>query len=158
MPYMGVIFIIMGFFLCFWGNDFINIVIFMVVTMALSMVGLELTFKITTNSTSNWVNWVILICVCLLASAAGTFAVKNRKLGITLISLFAGFFFGMTLATPFSSKLGGGAFWGISIGTAVLFGIVSYWLETALIIITTSFVGAYMLVRGASTYIKSDKW
>ena len=103
-------------------------------------------------------SWVILVCVCLLASAAGTFAATNRKLGITLISLFAGFFVGMTIVTPFGSKLQTVSFYGITIGTGVLFAIVSYWLETALIIIATSFVGSYMLVRGASCYAPQGKW
>jgi len=50
-PYMGAIFIVLGLFLTFWGNTSVNIVIFTVVTVALSVVGLELCFKITSNST-----------------------------------------------------------------------------------------------------------
>ena len=51
-----------------------------------------------------------------------------------------------------------GAFWGVTCGTAVVFGVVSYWLETALIIGATAFIDSYLMVRGVSLYIPKGSY
>ena len=155
-PYMGIIFILLGTFLTFWGNDFVNFVIFLVVTVALMCIGTQASFSLL-GASKLWLNWVQIIVVSLIASAIGGWVSKNRKIGVTLISLFAGAAVGMTVAMS-ADLYSDGAFWGTTVGTGVLFAIASYFLETALIIIATSFVGAYMLVRGVSFYIPQGKW
>jgi uncharacterized membrane protein YfcA len=94
----GVIFVISGAFVNFYGRKMIKpttfIMSFIVVTFTLSFVLYSLFYK---NDVATWVAWVIMVLCAILGVVAGYFLTKYIKYGIALVGGASGCSFSLVL-------------------------------------------------------------
>ena len=103
---------------------------------------------------SSWVSGfivkliVFIVCWCI-GSALGNIARAHRKEGVGLI---AGWF-GVTLGLVFTKVTGIDntmVFWLVLIGLGALFAFVSMAMEGPIVILSTSFIGAFLIIAGVA--------
>jgi len=154
--FWGAVFIIVGLVLAFLGNKFITLMVGIVSALGVFIGGLYLTTMIVDSTMKeteikDYAVWIILALWAIAAGVAGWFMAKKKKWGIALIGAFAGAMGGMLITTMF--VIGStGLYYGLIAGCAVAGFIVTFYVETFVIIASTSFIGSYAVVRGISMY------
>ena len=83
--------------------------------------------------------------------AVGGLLVKNRKYGIGILAAWGGVMLGFMITTMFVMK-NVYMYYGIIVACAVILFIVAIKVETIVIILLTSFIGSYAIIRGISMY------
>jgi membrane glycosyltransferase len=83
--------------------------------------------------------------------AVGGLLVKNRKFGIGILAAWGGVMLGFMITTMFVMK-NVYMYYGIIVACAVILFIVAIKVETIVIILLTSFIGSYAIIRGISMY------
>jgi len=150
----GAILIVLGIFMCFFGNKFVNVVLFLVVFMSVTLVGGSLFFQYALFKVkANWAKWLSLAGIVALAGLIAFIVVKKRKYGIGLVAAWGGVMLGFVITSLFVMKLPGWAFYLILILCGVAAFFIAIKIEKMVIIICTSFMGAYAMVRGVSLYV-----
>lgn len=150
----GVLFIVGGIFLGFFGRKLFKAAIFMV-TAIFVVFGILLLFYTTflEDNTESWVGWTVLTCSILIGLVAGFFMMKLERIGAALLAAWGGFLLGVMLNEVVlylaESQV---VFWCVSIGCAVVAGIMSFFFFEHVLINLTAFGGAYMMIRGISFY------
>lgn len=149
----GAALIILGVFLCFFGNKFVNFVIFLIVALgAFCILGSIFFYMFLKKVNEDWQKWVAIGVIVLVSLGLGYFVMRLRKWGIAIIAAWAGVMFGFLITTSF--VIGNVyAYWAVIIFCGVAAFILAFKIETAVICAITSFVGAYCLVRGVSLYV-----
>lgn len=104
---------------------------------------------------SSGVRWVILILSTLIGFIVGYFCAKMRSLGLAVLAMFGGIGIGyiITTATLISSTWAYYTILGIS---CLLIGVLTYFLQNTLVIIMTSFIGSYFMLRGVAFLVNND--
>ena len=89
--------------------------------------------------------------IFVFSSIFGYVCVKFRKWGLSLLAAWGGVMLGFAITTAFfiSSEL---AQWGIWIGMGIVTFLITLYSEKRAIIVLTSFIGSYSLIRGISLY------
>ena len=148
----GVILIVLGLFLAFFGNKFVNAVIYIMATLAVFLVGSMMFFQLfMKNVKKDWIQWVILGLIFVGGNLVGMVLVKLRKYGIAVLAGFGGAMLGLILTTTF--VIGSQAAWyGIVFGSAAVMAGLAFYIEAQVIMLVTSFSGAYFTIRGISLY------
>ena len=147
--------ILLGIFLCFFGFKFINVVIFivsaLVISFGTSYASFSISEHLTKGQTQDWVVWVILVVSLLIGLGAGFYLMSCLKIGKAIVAGCGGAALGtlLTHSLMVDSQI---LFWVIIIACIVAAVVVTIWLDKLLVIITTSFIGAYCLVRGISFF------
>lgn len=150
----GVLFIVGGVFLCFFGRKLVKAAIFMV-TAIFVVAGILLLFYTTflSDTTEVWVGWTVLVCSILLGLVAGFFMMKLERVGAAVLAGWGGFLIGLMLNEMVLYKAESQAlFWCITIGCAIVAAVLSFIFYEHVLINMTAFAGAYMLIRGISLY------
>ena len=150
----GVLFIVGGTFLCFFGRKLFKAAIFVVTTVVVVFAILLLFYTTFLNDTTDaWVGWTVLICSILIGLVAGFFIMKLERVGAALLAGWGGFLIGVMLNDMVLYLAESQAvFWCVSIGCALVAAVLSFFLYEHVLINMTAFAGAYMLVRGISFY------
>lgn len=150
----GVLFIVGGIFLCFFGRKLFKGAVFMVSAL-LTVFAILLLFYTTflKDTTETWVGWTVLACSILIGLVVGFFMMKLERLGAALLAGWGGFLLGfmineMALYHVESQAL----FWSVNAACAITAAVLSFFFYEHVLINTTSFGGSYMLVRGISFY------
>jgi hypothetical protein len=148
----GAALILMGGFLSFFGNKFVNVVIFLVASIALMLVGSGLFINFALKKVDkDWVVWTAFIVILLISMGLGYLLVKFRKYGIGLFAGWGGVMIGFLVTTTFHIA-NVYAFYAIIIAAGVGMFIVAIYVEKTVIILLTAFIGSYAFVRGISLY------
>jgi hypothetical protein len=148
----GGILILAGFFLSFFGNKFVNIVIFLVCSFALIMIGSILFINLALEKVDKeWVIWTAFVVIALVSFGIGLLMVKFRKYGIGLFAGWGGVMLGFVVTTTFAVKHVYAYYAIIIVGGVGMF-FVAIKVEKTAIILLTAFIGAYSFVRGISLY------
>jgi len=151
----GVVMIISGIFLAFLGQKLFSVTLFfigMVVTIALVWVIFYSTFL--TDSTEDWVAWVVLGCSTVLGLFGGFLLYKLQRLGATVIGGWGGFLLGVVFNTTVLWSLSSTViFWVVSLSFALLSAMLAFCFYYHAVILATAFVGSYFFVRGISLYV-----
>merc|ERR1711924_590015 len=94
----GVLFIVGGIFLGFFGRKLFKAAIFMVTTIAV-VFGILLLFYTTflKDTTEMWVNWLVLVCSIIIGLVVGFFVMKLERFGAALLAGWGGFMVGLML-------------------------------------------------------------
>ena len=146
----GTIFILIGLFLAFLGRKLFSAAIFIVA--AIVVTGLILIVFYSTflsDNTHSWVTWLVISLSILLGLGAGYLIIKVEKLGGALLAGWGGFVLGVVLNTTVLYLADSSAlFWCINVGLAIVFAILGFIFFNPAIILATSFIGAYMTMRG----------
>lgn len=139
-----------GLFLTFLGRKIFNVAIFIVAAMVVS--GLILIIFYSTflaDNTATWLSWLVVSLAIVVGIVCGYLATKVEKIGGALLAGWGGFCLGVVInETVLYLAHSTALFWCVNIGLAVLFAIIGFLLFNQSVIIATSFIGAYMTMRG----------
>ena len=150
----GVLFIVGGIFLAFFGRKLFKGAIFMA-TAILTVFAILLLFYTTflSDTTESWVGWTVLVCSILIGLVAGFFMMKLERIGAALLAGWGGFLIGLLLNEMALYKVESPAlFWSVNVACAVVAAVLSFFFYEHVLINTTAFGGSYMLIRGISFY------
>jgi hypothetical protein len=148
----GIVLVVLGLFLAFFGNKFVNAVIYIIATAALFLIVSNLFFTLFLEKVkTKWVQWTIVGVIFVAANLVAFVLIKFRRWAVAALAAFGGALVGILLSSTFAIGSAGG-YYGIVIGMAVVFFIVTFFIEQKMIIFITSFVGSYCLIRGISVY------
>jgi len=148
----GAVLIAAGGFLAFFGNKFVNVVIFLVTAFA-CMIVLAVVFinYILEKVDKDWVVWVAFALIALVSAGLGALLVKFRKYGIGIFGGWGGVMIGFVVTTTFAVS-NQYAFYAILVAGALGMFYITIKVEKTVIILLTAFIGAYAFVRGISLY------
>lgn len=136
----------------FFGNKFVNIVIFLVGASALIIILSGLFINLALDKVDEeWVVWVAFIVIALISFGVGFLLVKFRRYGIGLFAGWGGVMLGFVVTTTFAVK-NQYAFYAIIIAAAIGMFFIAVKVEKTAVILLTAFIGAYAFVRGISLY------
>lgn len=154
----GAVLIVFGLLLAFCGNKFMTVVISLVTALAVCIFGIYLTsmFVDTVFDPENvweYAVWVILGIWAIIGILAGVFIGKKRKWGIAVVGAFGGVMLGLLLTTIFGSLIDNAVVYYLIIASCgILAFIIAFKVEKFVLIISTSFIGSYFIIRGISMY------
>jgi hypothetical protein len=153
----GWIFIAFGLFVGLFGKKMFKPAICMVGTLVFTLMSSLFIFSVFfTRDTGNAAPWIVFGICGLGGVIVGLLLAFLVRLGVGVLAAWGGFCIGLILYNAFLYKLDGDdkvAFWIFTLGFAVTAAILSLWLFWHAIIIATSIVGAYGIIRGASMYL-----
>ena len=145
-----------GFFNCILGNRAAKYTCFLITLFTCVILVLFFGQFILPSGCAKWIIWVILIIGIIIGAAIGFFVFRHHKKVLSfLVGGVSGFFLGQLLFSLFGNLIS----WN-QIVVNVLFVIIciiisiclAYWLQDAIIIFATSFIGAYTFIRGISLF------
>lgn len=150
----GTLFIVAGLLVCFFGRIFFKSTVFFATTLIVAAAILLLFYTTFLKSTTeDWVAWTVLVCSVLIGLVAGFFAMKLERIGAALLAGWGGFMVGALINEMALYKVGSNAlFWTVCIGCAVVAAILTFCILDHVLIIMTSFAGAYSFWRGISLF------
>jgi len=154
--FWGAVFITFGLILAFLGNKFITVMVGVISSIAVFIGGVYLTTYIVDSSIKaqnihDYAVWIIFIIWSLIAIISGTLIAKKRKWGIAIVGGFGGTVLGMLITTIFivDNDI---VYWVIVVGSGLVAFSITFFIETLVIIMSTSFIGSYLVIRGISMY------
>ena len=127
--FWGAGLIVLGLFLGFFGNKFVNLVIYIMATLAFFIIVSNLFFNVFMEKVhKQWVQWLFIALIFLVANLVGAGFVKFRKQGISMLAGVGGCLIGVIIARSiqFSSKA---AYWAVVIGSGAIVALVAYVIE-----------------------------
>jgi len=152
----SIVFLIIGFVICFFGIQVFNAAIFVIATVAGTCLTGILFFFFTDYSTKGWVLWLVFgICLCI-GLVLGVLSLKLEPLGFLVLGIVLGvvagsflynaaiapFFKGSSVALYLTESL-----------TALVGAVIAYKLWKDIIMISTAYIGAYMICKSIAVYI-----
>ena len=94
--------IVVGLFLAFLGNKFVNVVIFMVTSFALLILGSWIFINFALEKVNDdTIMWVVFVVIVLVSMGGGLLLVKFRKYGIGLFAAWGGALLGFVVTNTF---------------------------------------------------------
>jgi len=150
----GAVLIILGLFIAFFGNVFVKIIIFIVVTCVVWGLGSWLVFGVLESkdkSVSTAIQWTIVSCMLVLGLIIGALFAWCKRFGIALLGCAGGVILGLFIVTV-TTIANEAAYISIIVACGIVCGLITYWLEPYIIMFSTSFIGAYAFIRGISVY------
>lgn len=148
----GAFLIVAGFFLAFFGNKFVNIVIFLVASSAVAITLSSLFINLALSKVDKeWVVWTAFVIIVLVSLGVGALLVKFRKYGVAIFAGWGGVLLGFVVTTSFGVS-NVYAYYAIIVAGAIGMFFIAVKIEKTVIIMLTAFIGAYAFVRGISLY------
>lgn len=143
--------------MAFFGNKFVDIVMYTVVTLGIFMAAGYFAFNLLTQIAffkKTWVQMITFILFFLLSNVIGYFTMRARKIAVALTAAFGGYMLALTLLTAFMAWVQAEVWQQnlLKIGLPVIFGLLALQIEETIVMLITSFIGSYLLIRGISFY------
>ena len=153
----GIILILSGLVMAFFGNKFVNIMIYCTVTLGIFMVAGYFLFNLLTKIAffkKTWVQITFFVLFFIISNVAGYFMMKIRKIAVALTAAFGGYMLSLTIIAAFMGLMQKKLWlqYLLKIGVPVVFGGLTFLMEDGIVMFITSFVGSYLLIRGISFY------
>lgn len=102
---------------------------------------------------SNW-NFLATPVFMILAIIPSYFLAKYERVGLITMSTICGATFGLLIDLLLSYGGGLGAYFSLIIVPAVAAGVASFFFHDKFIVLMTSFIGSYKVIRGISYFAK----
>ena len=146
----GSIFIVFGIFLAFFGRKLLPIAIFIIFTFLLTTIVLTILYStVLANNTTPWISWTVVSLSIVAGVAGGFLGIKLQRMSAVIIAAWGGFCLGILLNESvlymFKNET---LFWCVNIGLAIVFGFLALAFFNEAVILSTSFVGSYLTMRG----------
>ena len=145
-----------GAFNCLLGHKLAKFTAFLLALFGVVVLVLFFSQYILPSGCDQWIIWVILVIGIILGCTAGYFVFKyHEKILTFLVGGLGGFLLGEFLFNLFGNAINGNGtlihilFIVISIVACI---ILAYFLKSFIIILATSFIGSYALIRGISLF------
>jgi len=150
----GIFFVVGGIFLCLLGRKAFVAAIFIITAFATAfLIMLAFYSLFLRDTTAQWVGWVVLCCAAIIGIIVGVLMTRLQRIGAALLAGWGGFMLGLLINETFLYKTQSEVlFWCLGIGVAVVCGLLTFVIYNHVIILTTSFMGAYLFWRGVSLY------
>jgi len=152
--FWGSALIIVGIPLCLFGRKLFAVTLFLIgtiITMTVFLLVFYSTFL--KDDTAHWIGWVACSCTILAGLLGGFLLYKCQRLGACCIAGWGGFMGGVLINTTFMfAAKQEWLFWMINISAALVAAGLAFCFFFKVIILCTSFAGAYFVVRGISLY------
>lgn len=152
----AIILIAFGLFNCILGQRFSQYTSFLLTLFIVTVLSVFLFQFILPSGCADWIIWVILVVGVILGCTAGYFVfIYHEKFMALLVGGIGGFLLGEFFFNLFGSLIKANPtlinilFIVICIIAAV---ILAYFIQDIIIIIATSFIGSYTLIRGISLF------
>lgn len=152
---IGVIAIMMGFFMLIWGNKFLKIS-FVIVLVIISMTFfIWIYYNLPIEKSREYVLWITIGIGFVFGLVIGYFLIKINALIYFFIGGYLGYLVGNILFSGIIIHIKNNdiAYYVTLVLCIIICGFISYKLSNHIIIVTTSVLGSYLIVRGASFYI-----
>lgn len=147
-----VAFIVIGFFLCFFGLKFLKFTISLASFVLGFVISLAVFDAVMDRDTSNTMNYVAFFVSLAVGAIFSFIAFKVEKAGFFALGALGGVTIALIASNIIQSE-DKYVLWGLMGVCAFIFGTLCVYIKDYLIIFVSSLVGAYMLVKGASFYI-----
>jgi len=147
---LGIICILTGLVMCFAGYRFLKVLLF----LTGFYVGYWLCYSIMTN-VADYENWIYFVSSLAAGIILGCIMIFILPLGIFCIGALAGFFLSIWILSFVSADAAiqeDTYRWIFIVGMALVFGVIAIFVQKILIIVSSSFVGAYLLFYGIDIY------
>ena len=96
---------------------------------------------------------MVLSCSIAIGIVVGVLMMKLQRVGAAVLAGWGGFMIGLLINETFLYKTASELwFWGLGLGCAIVAGLLTFVIYNHVIILTTSFMGAYLFWRGISMY------
>lgn len=149
---IGFTMIVLGIFLCFFGNSFLAVVTFLVTAGSIGFLTTYAAFSIVDNmtghKTQDWTVWVILVVSLLIGIGCGYCLINYVVFSEYLIVAVGGYIAGHFLTSKFAVGHGSVVYWVILAACVIGACICFYFVEKILIIIITALIGSISIVNG----------
>jgi hypothetical protein len=153
--YAGVILIILGLFLIFLGNKFIKLTVLLVAMIA-STTLLFIAYFFIFNQATNTSIWIILAAGVILGFILGYCLCKMTRLFILILGGYIGYLVSIFLYNLLLNNIHASPqviYWINMLVCILVFAFLALWLAKVAIVVATSIIGGYMVIRGVSLYI-----
>jgi hypothetical protein len=149
---MAPVFIICGFVIAMWGKQLFAGICFLVGSFISATLLLLLYYSqfVTADTKIGWIWTVSVVCI-LLGLVGGYILYKLQRIAGAILAAWGGFMISMLIASTFL-KNSSIAFWLFNFIIALVCAVVSYFAYYHTVIISTGFIGSYLLVRGVSLF------
>lgn len=154
--YIGAFIILIGIFLSLLGLKLLKITMFVVsVIFSLFFLFILIFQLIIPNGTKEFVVYIILGCSLILGIIIGIATVYYRKIFFGILGGCLGYIIGLilyTIALKYIQINPTVVYWVTIVGCIILFAILAMLLVKLIVIIGTSAIGSYGVIRGISLY------
>lgn len=150
----GAAFIVAGLFLALFGLKLFGIAIFLITAFATTFILLLAFYSLfLSDNTEDWVGWTVMGCCILIGLIVGVIMYKIKKVGAAILAGWGGFMLGLLLNETVMYKAQSEIlFWCVAIACAVVAAVLTFFIIGHVLVVSTSFIGAYLFVRGISLY------
>ena len=154
--FIGAIIILIGFFLLFLGLKLLKVTMFITSLLVVLFLCFILFFQlILPTGTKQWVVWTILGCSVLLGIILGFVTVYYRKIFFGLLGGLLGYVVGnivYTIVLKYINSNPTVVYWVTVVVCIAIFASLAFFLVKLIVILATSVIGAYGMIRGISLY------
>lgn len=154
--FIGAFIILLGIFLAFFGLKILKATMFIVAFLATLFLLFILLFQlILPTGAKDFVIWIIIGCSVILGILLGIFTVYYRKVFFGLLGGLLGYVVGTLLYTivlKYISSNPQAVFWVTIVVCIIIFAVLAYFLVKLIVIVATSTLGSYGIIRGISLY------
>lgn len=146
----GPSFIVVGIFFGFVGLGLFKVALFIVMTIAVAGLLLFICYAtFLSDNTEVWVGWTMVVVSVILGLIAGGLSVMLEKYAAALLAGWGGFLLGVMLnETVLWLANSAWLFWIVNITMAIGFAVLGFCFFDHGIVFATSFIGAYMMLKG----------
>jgi hypothetical protein len=153
--FLGTAMIIIGLFLVFLGAKFLKVTILIVGMLASITILFTVYYAFFTPENENTV-WILLAVSGLIGLSLGFLLIKMAK-GVTMvIGGYLGYLVSIFLYNLLLKYINASPqiiYWCTTIGCIFIFAFISLWIANIMLIVSTSVIGGYAIIKGASLYI-----
>ena len=148
------ILILGGLFVCFLGRWMFKATIFIATTLLVIFAVLLLFYStFLKDTTADWVAWTVLASSVIIGFIGGFFMMKLERAGAALLAGWGGFMVGALINEIGLYKSGSTVlFWTVALGCAFVAAALTFCIYNHVLILMTSFAGAYGFWRGISLF------
>lgn len=151
-----VVAVLLGFFVTFYGLKMFNIAIFCIATITTTFICGELFYEFVKFNATSTTLWVVFFVCLVIGLIMGYLAIAFEKAGFFALGAALGVIVGMILyqgiLATFLAGHGSAIFYVFCGLLGLIGGLLSFWIYKDIIIIATSVVGSFIIVRGISVY------
>lgn len=146
-----VMFVLVGFFLCFFGRRLFKPAVFIAgIVGTVSLIWIIFYSTFLEDHFENWVGWVVFVCSLLLGLIVGAIMMVFVKVGAFLLGFWGGFSIALLMYNAFlylaiHHEAG---FWCYAVAIGLIFGFAAIFKFDHIVINMTAFAGAYLVLAG----------
>ena len=147
---MCIIFILVGFFVCFFGRKLFRPILFIAgILLGVGLVWLLCYSTFLDSNDKAWVFWLVFGISLLIGIGLGFLFFKLTKLGAFLLAGWGGYSLGLLLYNAFLYKIDSQVFfWCFTLGMALVAGLLVCVAFEHILILSTAMAGSFLAIAG----------